>query len=342
MTGNESAYSAAGVDIDAGKRSEALLRDAVKATHGPEVLSDERSFGGLYDAAALRELSTPVLVTSVDGVGTKVLLAAQAGRYETIGYDLVNHCVNDILTQGAQPLFFLDYIASARLSPEMVAAVVKGVADACRDCGCALLCGETAEMPDVYLHDAFDLAGAVVGVVEGERRLPRGSVAAGDVLLGLGSSGAHTNGYSLIRRLFAEVPLNSVSHGQDQSLDELLLEPHRAYYPLLRGALAHTDESIKALAHITGGGMVENLPRVLPPNLDAVVRSGEWPVPVVFPLIQERGDITDAEMYLVFNMGIGMVAVVKPSDLASVQHSIAEETWVIGEIVSGNGSVRLI
>ncbi|HJO32948.1 MAG: phosphoribosylformylglycinamidine cyclo-ligase [Anaerolineales bacterium] len=341
MSSGGSAYAASGVDIDAGNEAVALAQDALTATYGAEVLGGVGAFGGLYDAAALREMSAPVLAASVDGVGTKVLLAERAGEYAGIGHDLVNHCVNDILAQGASPLFFLDYVASAKLSPKKAAAVVKGVADACRNCGCALLGGETAEMPDVYAADAFDLVGAVVGVVEKMQRLPRGGIAEGDLLVGLRSSGPHTNGYTLIRSLFADVSLESVPEGHDRSLGEMLLAPHRCYYPLLRESLGMRDGNIKALAHITGGGVLENLPRALPDDLDAVVRMGTWPLPAVFSLIQQRGCITDREMYRVFNMGLGMVAVVSPSALNSVQQSIADETVVIGELVGGDGRVRL-
>ncbi len=341
MSSSGSAYAASGVDIDAGNETVALAQAALTTTHGAEVLGSVGAFGGLYDATALRAMSSPVLAASVDGVGTKVLLAERAGVYAGIGHDLVNHCVNDILAQGASPLFFLDYIASAKLSPKKAAAVVKGVAAACRNCGCALLGGETAEMPDMYAADAFDLVGAVVGVVERAQRLPRSDIAEGDLLVGLRSSGPHTNGYTLIRKLFTEVSLESVPEGHERSLGEMLLAPHRCYYPLLRESLGRRDGNIKALAHITGGGVLENLPRALPDDLDAIVRTGTWPLPAVFSLIQQRGGITEGEMYRVFNMGIGMVAVVSPSALNSLQQSMAEEIWVVGELVSGEGRVKL-
>jgi phosphoribosylformylglycinamidine cyclo-ligase len=330
-------YRSAGVDIDAGNRAVALMRDAVRATYGREVLAGIGAFGGLYDAAALPTMCAPVLVASTDGVGTKVKLAAQAHRYQTIGADLVNHCINDILVQGARPLFFLDYVASSRLDPEMVAEIVIGIAAACRDAGCALLGGETAEMPEVYQPDAFDVAGTIVGVVERAHILPRHDVRAGDVLIGLRSSGPHTNGYALIRKIFQDVPLDTLFPELGIPLADALLAPHRSYLPILPRALPH----IKALAHLTGGGFIDNIPRVLPEGLGARVRLASWNVPPLFRLIQQRGGISRDEMYRVFNMGIGMVALVAPDQVRSVQELIGEETFVIGELVPGDRRVVL-
>ncbi len=332
-----SAYAASGVDIDAGKRAVELMRDAVRTTYGDEVLAGIGAFGGLFDAAALQTMRAPVLVASTDGVGTKVKLAAQARRYQTIGADIVNHCVNDILVQGARPLFFLDYIASSQLNPETVAEIVIGIAAACRDAGCALLGGETAEMPGVYEPGAFDVAGTIVGVVERADILPRHNVRTGDVLIGLGSSGPHTNGYSLIRKIFQDVPLDTRFPELGIPLIDALLAPHRSYLPVLQRALPH----VKALAHLTGGGFIENIPRVLPAGVSAVIRLGSWNVPPLFELIRRRGDLTSEEMYRVFNMGIGMVAVAAPENVAMLQSLIAEPTWVIGELVPGEGKVVL-
>jgi phosphoribosylamine--glycine ligase/phosphoribosylaminoimidazole synthetase len=336
-----SAYAAAGVDIDAGNRAVALMRESVRATYGPEVLAGIGAFGGLYSAERLLRLNNPVLVASTDGVGTKVRLAVQAGRFETIGLDIVNHCVNDILVQGAQPLFFLDYIAADRLQPEMVASVVKGIAHACQLAGCALLGGETAEMPGVYRPNEFDLAGTIVGVVEREHILPRADLAAGDVLIGLPSSGPHTNGFSLIRRIFDSIPLETIFAELGSSLEDALLAPHRSYLPLLGPLIASSHTLVKGLAHITGGGLIENIPRILPANLNAVIDRNCWPVPSLFQLIQKRGAISSDEMFRVFNMGIGMVAILAAGDAAAFQNALPEASYCIGRLEAGCGSVVL-
>jgi len=335
-------YAESGVSIDAGNRAVDLMGDAVRSTYGPEVLAGLGAFGGLFDAAALKAMAAPVLVASTDGVGTKVKLAAQARRFETIGHDLVNHCINDILVQGAHPLFFLDYVASAALDPEVVAAIVTGIAAACRAARCALLGGETAEMPGIYAQREFDVAGTIVGVVERAKILPRTDLRAGDRLLGIRSSGPHTNGYSLIRRIFEGVPLDVVFPELGVPLADALLAPHRCYLPLLWAKLLSSNSRLKALAHLTGGGFIENLPRILPNGLGAVVRLGSWPVPPLFELIQRRGDVSTDEMHRVFNMGIGLVAVVAPEDIAGEQAAIGEETWVIGELVAGPRKVTLL
>jgi phosphoribosylformylglycinamidine cyclo-ligase len=339
--GELSAYAGSGVDIDAGTRAVNLMRAAVQSTYTPEVLAGLGAFGGLYDASGLAALSSPVLVASTDGVGTKVRLAAQAGRYRGIGHDIVNHCINDILVQGARPLFFLDYIASSRLEPERMAEIVSGIAEACRAAGCALLGGETAEMPGVYAPDEFDVAGTIVGVVERKACLPRADVAAGDLLLGLSSNGPHTNGYSLIRRAIAGMPLDEIHPALGESLADAVLRPHRSYLPLVAPLLSGQGRPIKALAHLTGGGFIENLPRVLPDGLSAIIERSAWPVPPLFGLIQQNGDVAPEEMYRVFNMGIGMVAVVAPGDAREVQSGLAEESWVIGHLEPGAREVRL-
>jgi phosphoribosylaminoimidazole synthetase len=340
MPETSSAYAASGVDIDAGNRAVALMAAAVRATYGPEVLAGIGAFGGLYDASGLQALARPVLVASTDGVGTKVSLAAAAGRYRTIGHDIVNHCVNDILVQGARPLFFLDYIASARLSPEHVAEMVGGMAEACRAAGCALLGGETAEMPGVYAPGAFDVAGTIVGAVEADRRLPRPGIASGDLVIGLASSGPHTNGYSLIRRIFAGADLGAMIPELGATLADTLLAPHRSYLPCLWPLLQDDGLPVKALAHITGGGLVENLPRVLPEDLGVVLQRGSWPVPPLFDLIQARGGVTDDEMARVFNLGLGMLVVVAPGSAAAFRAAVGEESWVVGQVVAGLHEVR--
>jgi phosphoribosylformylglycinamidine cyclo-ligase len=334
-------YAGSGVDIEAGNRAVALMKAAVQSTYGPEVLQGIGAFGGLYDAARIKALQAPVLVASTDGVGTKVRLASQAGRYAGIGHDIVNHCVNDILVQGARPLFFLDYIASGRLDPEQVAAIVGGMAEACRAAGCALLGGETAEMPGVYATGEFDVVGTMVGLVEKEFSLPRAGLAAGDVLIGLRSSGPHTNGYSLIRRVFEGVPLDHVYPELGRPLADVLLAPHRSYLPLLRDIVVGNNTPIKALAHVTGGGFIENIPRVLPEGLQAVLRPGTWPVPPLFTLIQARGQVTTEEMHRVLNMGLGLVMMMDPVEATSVRESLGEDTWIIGELVAGPRGVRL-
>jgi phosphoribosylformylglycinamidine cyclo-ligase len=329
-------YAAAGVDIDAGNRAVALMKAAVKSTYGPEVLGGIGSFGGLYDASALKLMQSPVLVASTDGVGTKVKLAARAGRYRSVGHDIVNHCINDILVQGARPLFFLDYFATSKLDPQLVAELVTGIAEACRDANCALIGGETAEMPGVYAEGEFDVAGTIIGVLERGSALPRPGICPGDVLVGFRSSGPHTNGYSLIRKIFEAVPLDTVFPELGVSLADALLAPHRSYYPVL---FSHLPE-IKALAHLTGGGFIENIPRVLPVNVDTVIDTHAWMVPPLFRLIQERGEVAPQEMYRVFNMGIGMVAIVDPQNVAALQKAIPEQTFIIGELVEGNCKVN--
>lgn len=341
-----SAYSESGVNIDAGNRAVALMRDAVRATYNKNVLAGIGAFGGLFDAAELKMMRAPVLVASTDGVGTKVKIAAQANRFENIGRDLVNHCINDILVQGARPLFFLDYIASAKLIPENVAAIVTSMAAACGEAHCVLLGGETAEMPGVYLENEFDVAGTIVGIVERENVLPRRDVSAGDVLIGLRSSGAHTNGYSLIRKIFAEVPLDTIFSEIGVPLQDALLAPHRSYLPVLekfvpRRLRGEQPSPLKALAHITGGGILENLPRVLPENVGAQIDMNAWHVPPLFRLIQQRGEIPIAEMFRVFNMGIGMIAIVAREDAREFQKELSEESFVIGELIGGEEGVRL-
>jgi len=334
-------YTSAGVSIDAGNRAVALMREAVRATYGPQVLAGIGAFGGLYDAGILKAMQAPVLVASTDGVGTKVKLAAQAGRYESLGHDLVNHCLNDILVQGARPLFFLDYVAMAQLKPELVAAVVTGIAAACRAAGCALLGGETAEMPGVYQPDEFDVAGTVVGVVERDRLLPRADIRPGDALIGLRSSGPHTNGYSLIRQIFAGVPLDTVFPELGLPLADVLLAPHRSYLPLLQSEIQNPHSKIKALAHLTGGGFIENIPRVLPPGMGAVIRLGSWPIPPIFQLIQRRGDIDHEEMHRVFNLGIGLIIICDKHDANTIRAELPEESYMIGTVIPGSHKVIL-
>lgn len=334
-------YRAAGVDIAAATRAKELMTAAVQATHGSAVLAGMGAFGGCFDAGmALANIESPVLVTSTDGVGTKTLVAAAVGRYDTVGQDLVNHCVNDILVQGARPLFFLDYIAAARLDPEMVASVVGGVAQACQAVGCALLGGETAEMPGVYVPGAFDLAGTIVGVVARDQMLPRADIAAGDALLALPSSGLHTNGYSLARRVVEQATAYMATPPElgGQSIAAALLAIHRSYLHAVMTLRAVVP--VKALAHITGGGLLDNLPRVLPAGLGAMIERGTWDVPPIFALLTRLGNITEQEAYHAFNMGLGMLAIV-PAPMVDTALASVPEARRVGQVVAGAG-VRLV
>lgn len=333
---NSSAYSKAGVNIDSGNKAVELMAAAVRSTYSPAVLAGIGSFGGLFDGAVLKTMNHPVLVASTDGVGTKVKIAAQVGRYRSIGQDMVNHCIDDILVQGARPLFFLDYIASSKLNPEMVAEIVNGMAEACKESSCVLIGGETAEMPGVYQSGEFDIAGTIVGVLENDCLLPKQNIQAGDCLLGIRSSGPHTNGYSLIRSILQDVSLDIVIPGAEKPLADILLEPHRSYLGLLGALVNDPTSSIKGLAHITGGGFIENIPRILPKNLDAAIHWGSWPIPALYPFLQERGNISLEEMARVFNLGIGMIAIISPNQVEETRNRIAEETWVIGEIIPGS------
>jgi len=337
MTDQVEAYQAAGVSIDAGNKAVQLMRDAVQSTYTPQVLAGIGSFGGVYDASPLAKMASPALVASTDGVGTKTKIAAAVGQYNTIGQDIVNHCINDILVQGARPLFFLDYIATNRVKPQMIADIVSGIAAACREAGCALLGGETAEMPGVYLPSEFDLVGTIIGVVERDQILPSPEIRAGDQLLGLPSSGPHTNGYSLIRHVFADTPLDTDLDGLGV-LADALLAPHRSYLSAIQELQRRV--TIKALAHITGGGLIENVPRVLPADVNAHIATRSWSVPPLFQLIQHKGGVEKTEMYRVFNMGIGMVIIVASEEVDEVMKSdIAVQ--LIGEIVPGERKVIL-
>lgn len=343
-----SAYSESGVNIETGNRAVELMREAVRATYNEKVLAGIGAFGGLFDARQLQTMTAPVLVASTDGVGTKVKIAAQANRFDNIGRDLVNHCINDILVQGARPLFFLDYVASSKLVPERVAAIVTSMAEACGEAGTALLGGETAEMPGVYFENEFDIAGTIVGIVERKDILPKDNLRPGDVLIGLKSSGPHTNGYSLIRRIFQDVPLDTIfpepaDEGRHKglSLQDVLLAPHRSYLPILEKYIAQPSP-LKALAHITGGGILENVPRVLPEPLAATIHPGTWSIPPLFRWIQQRGEIPMQEMFRVFNMGIGMIVIVAKEDARDFQAGLGEESFVIGELETGERAVRLV
>ncbi len=337
--GSATLYAAAGVDIDAGDRAVELMSAAVKATYGPEVLAGIGSFGGMYDASALKTMENPVLVSSTDGVGTKVKLAAWAGSYGSIGQDIVNHCIDDILVQGARPLFFLDYIATSKLEPAMIAEAVGGMAKACGEAGCALIGGETAEMPGVYMPREFDVAGAIVGLAEKKLMLPLNTMRDGDLLLGFPSSGLHTNGFSLARAVFADEEYGAYADRLGKPLIEALLAPHRSYLPIVWPILSGAPGLIKALAHITGAGFEGNVPRVLPSHLDAHIRTDSWPRPPLFRLIMEKGGISETEMYRVFNMGIGMIAVIDPEGLEAARRLAGAPFFIVGELKPGSGGV---
>jgi phosphoribosylaminoimidazole synthetase len=331
-------YEQAGVSIDAGQQAVELMKAAVASTHSSNVLAGVGAFGGLFSLTGeVSRLAEPILVASTDGVGTKVKLAAALGQYESIGYDIVNHCLNDILCagEGVKPLFFLDYIASSKLDPLMVTRVVMGIAAACREAGCALLGGETAEMPGVYQTSEFDLVGTIVGVVDKARIYPRPSLKVGDRLLALPSSGPHTNGYSLIRAIFAETPLSTEVEGIGP-LGPALLAPHRAYLSHLT-RLQAAGIAVQALAHITGGGLVENTLRALLgfEGLTVRINRRSWPTPPLFKLIQAQGGVSEMEMLRVFNMGVGMVAIVPKAMAETALAALDGEGWLIGEVITG-------
>ena len=333
-------YRDAGVDIAAGSQAVALMKDAVRATYGPEVLLGIGAFGGLFDAAALKGMAAPVLVASTDGVGTKTKIAAAIGCYDSIGHDIVNHCVNDILVQGAHPLFFLDYIASSKLDPQRVATVVGGCAAACQAIGCALLGGETAEMPGVYAEGEFDLVGTIVGVVDRADIIDGQAIAAGDAIIGLASTGLHTNGFSLARRVFAGHDLDTIFPELGQPLAQALLAPHRAYLAEV-GRLRDAGVRIKGLAHITGGGLIDNPPRIFPPGVAAHIRRGSWPIPPIFRLIQRLGQIDDDEMAHVFNLGLGMLVVIAAEQADAALRAVGCDAWLVGEMVADDAAPRV-
>ena len=335
-------YSDAGVDIDAATRATDRIKELARRTFNERTLSEIGSFGGMFDGA-FPNMAQPVLVASADGVGTKLKVAFAMGIHNTVGRDLVNHCVNDILVQGARPLFFLDYVATGKLSPEVVASVVEGVANGCRENGCVLLGGETAEMPGFYSEGEYDIAGFIVGVVDRAKIIDGKTIAPGDVLLALPSAGLHTNGYSLARKLFFEVaeyepimPLRETG----MSVGEALLAPHLSYLRPLEGLLDRGV--IKGLAHITGGGLTDNIPRILPEGTAVQIEKGSCPVLPIFELLQRIGNVSEPEMYRTFNMGVGMVIVTAASDARVIKAHFREreeECYEIGKVIGGNREV---
>jgi phosphoribosylformylglycinamidine cyclo-ligase len=339
MTNQQSEYAKAGVDIDAGQKAVELMSDAIKATYTPQVLSNTGNFGGLFAATALKAMDVPVLVASTDGVGTKTKVAARLNQWDTIGQDLVNHCINDILVQGAKPLFFLDYVASSKLIPEQIAAIVTGMAAACQAAGCALLGGETAEMPGVYEAGDVDVVGTIVGVVDKNALIDGSLIQAGDVIFGIPSNGLHTNGYSLARRVLDALDWETSNEELGTSIGSLLLAVHRCYLGEVE-KLRAANVDIRGLAHITGGGIVDNLPRILPDNVNAIIKRGSFPIQPIFNLIQSRGEIEPDEMYRVFNMGLGMLVIVPAEHSDAVQAALPDDVYLIGRIIDGDGSVE--
>ncbi|MDP2052307.1 MAG: phosphoribosylformylglycinamidine cyclo-ligase [Acidobacteriota bacterium] len=339
-------YKSSGVDIDAGHETVRRIKKLAQSTFTPGVLSEIGSFGGLFklDTAAWKE---PVLVSSADGVGTKLKVAFMANQHTTIGVDLVNHCVNDILVQGAVPLFFLDYLATGKLSPDVAEQIVQGLARACKDNGCALLGGETAEMPGFYNDGEYDVAGFIVGAVDRARLIDGKTIAAGDVLLGLPSSGLHTNGYSLARKIaFEELKLDVDTHVPDlgETVGQALLRPHRSYLPVIKPLLG--KGVIKGMAHITGGGITDNLPRVLPAGTMARVNRTSWRVPAIFRWLGESGRVPEYDLRRALNMGIGMILVVGKNDVDAVRQDLLNageaNSLVIGDIIVGEPGVEYV
>ncbi len=341
MTDRPLDYRSAGVDIDAADDAKHRIRRLVESTFTEGARGKFGGFGGMFRMPA--GARNPVLVSSADGVGTKIKVAIEAGRHDTVGHDLVNHCVNDILVQGAVPLFFLDYVAFGALVPAVVEGVVAGVAAGCRENGCALVGGETAEMPGLYTPPDYDLAGFIVGWVEEDAILGPERVREGDVLLGFPSSGLHTNGYSLARRIVSErmkLGVGDPFPGEGGSVADALLRVHRSYLPALRVSLT----KIRAMAHITGGGLPGNLNRALPETLDAEVDAGTWQVPNLFRQLQRAGDVATDEMFRAFNMGVGMVAIVAPDDAQAVlagAEGAGMRGWRLGRVVKGTGRVDI-
>ena len=334
-------YRDAGVDIDAANTAVARIKRIASSTFNSNVLSEIGSFGGMF-AGAFPEMREPILVASCDGVGTKLKVAFATGIHDTVGYDLVAHCIGDILVQGARPLFFLDYIATGKLEPNVIEKIVEGLARGCREGNCALLGGETAEMPGLYADGEYDIAGFIVGVVDRAKVINGSMIRSGDVVVGLPSLGLHTNGYSLARKLLLEV----AGYGVETKVDELgmtvgeqLLKPHRNYLPAFE-RLIEREGVIKGMAHITGGGLVENIPRILPANVDVILERGTWPVLPVFDLMQKIGNVPQDDMDRTFNLGIGMVAIVSPSHLELLKEEFArvnDQCYIIGKVVEGSG-----
>jgi phosphoribosylformylglycinamidine cyclo-ligase len=327
-------YKKSGVDIDAGAKAVSLMRDAVRATYTPSVLSDVGNFGGLYSLKSIASMSNPVLVASSDGVGTKTKVASAMNQWDTIGADLVNHCINDILVQGATPLFFLDYVASDKLHPQQIADIVTGMAKACQDAYTALLGGETAEMAGVYMAGEVDVVGTIVGAVDQDHVIDGSKIRDGHIIVALPSTGLHTNGFTLARAVLAGEDWQTHHAKLGQSIGETLLATHRCY---LNEFLEIREQvNILGIAHITGGGVTDNLPRILPDGFGAQIDSNKWEIPAIFQIIQHQGNISDAEMCRVFNLGLGMLLVLSQNDALTVV-DLLDDAFIVGQIVQGNG-----
>jgi len=345
MSEPSSTYKSAGVDIAAGEQAVRSMKAHVRTTFNDLVLTDLGGFGGMMRFPG-KDMADPVLVSSIDGVGTKVKIASMMERYDTVGMDIVNHCVNDILVQGAMPMFFLDYFATSKLRQEVIENVVAGMSIACREVGCVLIGGETAEMPGVYLENEFDIAGCVVGLLDRQNIIDGSKVEAGDVVVGIASSGLHTNGYSLARKvLFEDAGLKPDQYVPELGavLGDVLLVPHRCYLNPIK--ILMQEHEIKAMAHITGGGFYGNIPRALPTSCQVTVERRNWGVPPIFNLIQERGNIDTLEMYRAFNMGIGMTLIVAREigmQVAERLNELGENAWIIGEVHKGGREVTVI
>ena len=339
MRTKKKAYARAGVDVDLGNRLKRHIQLLVKRTHGVQVLGKIGGFSGLF-APNFRGMHEPVLVASIDGVGTKLKIAFAMNKHDTVGGDLVNHCVNDIAVLGAQPLFFLDYIGCEKLEPRIFHQLLRGLSRACRSAGCALIGGETAQMPGMYRKGEYDLAGCIVGVVDRAKIIDGSNIKSGDAILGLGSNGLHTNGYSLARKILLEtmaLKISSYLPGSTITVGEELLRLHENYRPLLARVPSGV---IKGLAHITGGGLIDNLPRILPNNCDAVIDTKSWRVPRIFQTLQQKGNVGAGEMYQVFNMGIGMVAIVSERDAKRTMSILRGKQ--IGRVERGAGKAHLV
>jgi len=336
-------YKDAGVDIDAASAALGQIKEFVNRTFDDNVLRDIGAFGAMYNFDASK-MEQPVLVSSVDGVGTKLKLAFMMDKHDTIGIDLVSHCANDILVQGAKPLFFLDYLATGKLDPRVVVEVVRGLANGCRYAGCALIGGETAEMPDMYHPGEYDVAGTIVGVVDRKRIVDGSAIADGDVVIGLESSGLHTNGYSLARKIcfeMAKMPVDAPLPGTDRTIGDALLEPHRSYARVIN--ILTRIVKVKGMSHVTGGGITDNLPRALPDDFGAEVDLSAWTVPPIFTFLHETGDVEDSEMLHTFNMGMGYLIVVSEQDADQAMNALemtAETPKRIGRIVKGPNEVH--
>jgi len=333
-------YADAGVSIDNANRAVAKIREFARSTFNERTLTEIGSFGGMF-SAAFPDMAEPVLVASADGVGTKLKIAFETSIHNTVGADLVNHCVNDILVQGARPLFFLDYFATGKLEPDITASVVEGMARACKENSCVLLGGETAEMPDFYPEGEYDLAGFIVGIVDKSKVIDGRSIEPGDVVLGLPSTGLQTNGYSLARKLFFEVGGYKIDSYADEfgtTVGEALLATHSSFLPQL-GPLLDSG-MIKGLAHITGGGFLENIPRILPDGVSVEINRGSWTEPPIFGMMQNLGNVSETEMFRTFNMGIGMVLICSQFDVETITHEIGHG-FDIGKVVPGDGKVQI-